>query len=56
VRSPTPPAGSGGGLPVTGARSALVGGTGLAVLVLGGVLFVVGRRRRVVVVAPEERS
>jgi len=43
----TPPAtGAGGGLPVTGANGALIGGAGLALLVLGGLAFLFTRRRR----------
>jgi hypothetical protein len=46
--------GGGGGLPVTGARAGLVGGVGAAVVVLGAVLFMVARRRRLVMVTPAE--
>jgi hypothetical protein len=46
--------GGGGGLPVTGARAGLVGGVGAAVVVLGAVLFLVARRRRLVMVTPAE--
>jgi LPXTG-motif cell wall-anchored protein len=42
------PGGQGGGLPTTGANVALIGGAGAAVLVLGAVLFLLTRRRRVV--------
>ncbi|HET8684618.1 MAG TPA: LPXTG cell wall anchor domain-containing protein, partial [Micromonosporaceae bacterium] len=49
-------AGSGGGLPITGAQAGLVGVVGLAVLAAGGVLFVMARRRRLVLVTPDERS
>ncbi|ASW53211.1 cell wall anchor protein [Plantactinospora sp. KBS50] len=49
--------GTGGGLPVTGAQVGLIGGVGAAVLALGGLLFVLSRRRKVVLVTPEdERS
>jgi hypothetical protein len=52
-----PAGGSGGGeeepgLPVTGPVAASVAGAGAAVLALGVVLFVVSRRRRVVLVTP----
>jgi LPXTG-motif cell wall-anchored protein len=43
--------GSGGGLPVTGASTALVGGIGGGVLVIGAALFFFARRRRIVVVS-----
>jgi len=43
--------GSGGGLPVTGAKAGVAAGVGAAVLALGAVLFVVARRRRIVTVA-----
>ena len=49
-------AGGGGGLPVTGAQAGLIGGIGLAVLVAGGVLMVLARRRRVVLVAPGDET
>lgn len=45
--------GQGGGLPVTGAPAVLIGGTGAAVLAVGTALFVVARRRRVVLAAPD---
>lgn len=45
-----------GGLPVTGARAGLIGGVGLAVVVLGGLLFAVARRRRVVLVVPQDET
>lgn len=44
----TAKAGGGGSLPITGARAGLIGGMGAAALVLGSVLFVLARRRRVV--------
>ncbi|HYN97220.1 MAG TPA: hypothetical protein VES42_25560 [Pilimelia sp.] len=40
--------GSGGGLPVTGAKAGLIGGVGAAALLAGGLLFLGARRRRVV--------
>jgi hypothetical protein len=48
--------GGGGGLPVTGARAGLIGGVGLGALVLGGVLLLLARRRRVVLVAPADET
>ncbi|MCZ7478378.1 MULTISPECIES: LPXTG cell wall anchor domain-containing protein [unclassified Micromonospora] len=41
-----PGGGEGGGLPVTGADTATVAGVGGALLLLGGVGYVIGRRRR----------
>jgi LPXTG-motif cell wall-anchored protein len=38
--------GDGGGLPVTGAQTATVAGIGGALLLLGGAVYVIGRRRR----------
>jgi hypothetical protein len=38
--------GGGGGLPVTGARTGLIGGVGAALVLLGTTLFLVARRRR----------
>jgi len=46
--------GGGGSLPITGVQAGLIGGAGLAAVVTGGVLFVVARRRRVVMVSPTE--
>jgi LPXTG-motif cell wall-anchored protein len=49
--------GEGGGeLPITGAKAGLFGGVGLAVLVAGAVLLVIARRRRVVLVAPQDET
>ena len=48
--------GAGGGLPVTGAKVGLIGGIGVAVLVAGGALFLVARRRRVVLVTPGDEK
>ncbi|MGC4792618.1 hypothetical protein ACLQ3H_00730 [Micromonospora saelicesensis] len=49
--------GSGGGLPVTGVQAGLIGGIGAAVLITGGVMVLVARRRRVVLVTPgDERT
>ncbi|WP_433389256.1 LPXTG cell wall anchor domain-containing protein [Micromonospora sp. KLBMP9576] len=48
---------NGGGLPVTGAQTGLVVGIGGAVLVAGAAMFMVARRRRVVLVTPgDEKS
>ncbi|MBO4205744.1 LPXTG cell wall anchor domain-containing protein [Micromonospora echinofusca] len=49
-------AGGGGPLPVTGAQAGLIGGIGLAVLAAGAVLFVLARRRRVVLVTPGDEK
>jgi hypothetical protein len=46
--------GSGGGLPITGTKVSVIGGTGTAVLVAGVALFLFARRRRVVLVTPAE--
>ncbi|MCZ7419859.1 MULTISPECIES: LPXTG cell wall anchor domain-containing protein [unclassified Micromonospora] len=46
--------GAGGGLPVTGAPAAALAGVGAAVLALGGVLFVLFRRRRVAFQTPRD--
>jgi hypothetical protein len=48
--------GDGGGLPVTGVQAGLIGGVGLGALLLGGVLFLLARRRRVVMVNPGDES
>jgi hypothetical protein len=40
--------GGGGGLPVTGPAATVIGGTGAAILVLGTILFLAARRRRIV--------
>ncbi|GAB3818182.1 hypothetical protein [Micromonospora zhanjiangensis] len=48
--------GSGGGLPVTGVQAGLIGGVGLGVLLVGGVLFLLARRRRVVLVTPDDEK
>jgi LPXTG-motif cell wall-anchored protein len=44
--APDAPGGEGGGLPVTGADTAIVTGIGGALLLLGGAGYVIGRRRR----------
>ena len=46
--------GEGGGLPITGSPVALIAGIGGAVVVLGFVLMVVFRRRRVVIETPRD--
>ncbi|MEU5727009.1 hypothetical protein ABZ783_35065 [Micromonospora sp. NPDC047738] len=46
--------GSGGGLPVTGVQAGLIGGIGAGVVALGAVLFLVTRRRRLVLTAPDD--
>ncbi|HYN95566.1 MAG TPA: LPXTG cell wall anchor domain-containing protein [Pilimelia sp.] len=57
VALPSSGGGGGDGLPVTGAKAGVIGGVGLAVLLLGGAFLVLSRRRRVVLVAPgDERS
>lgn len=49
--------GGGGGLPVTGAQAGLIGGIGAAVVLAGVVLFLIARRRKVVLVTPgDEKS
>ncbi|MEH1099093.1 cell wall anchor protein [Micromonospora sp. CPCC 205561] len=49
--------GGGGGLPVTGVQAGLIGGIGAAVLLAGGALLLVSRRRDVVLVTPgDEKS
>ncbi|MGC4756935.1 hypothetical protein [Micromonospora trifolii] len=48
--------GDGGGLPVTGAKAGLIGGIGAAVLLAGGLMFLVARRRRIVLVAPGDET
>jgi hypothetical protein len=57
VAAPVSGGGGGGGLPVTGVQAGLIGGIGGATLITGGVLFMVARRRRVVLVTPgDEKS
>ncbi len=46
--------GAGGGLPVTGVQVGLIVGLGVVVLGLGALLFVLSRRRRVVLVSPDD--
>lgn len=48
--------GEDGGLPVTGPVAASVAGAGAAVIAIGAVLFVVTRRRRVVLVTPGDEK
>ncbi|MEU6202284.1 hypothetical protein ABZ814_01645 [Micromonospora musae] len=45
-----------GGLPVTGPQARLIGGIGVSVLFAGVVLILVARRRRVVLVAPQDEQ
>ncbi|HWH00857.1 MAG TPA: hypothetical protein VNV66_16445 [Pilimelia sp.] len=55
--TPAPGAGGGAGeLPVTGAKAGLIGGAGAAVLVVGGVLLLSARQRRVVLVTPGDEK
>ncbi|MGW5556550.1 hypothetical protein ACWER9_04890 [Micromonospora sp. NPDC003944] len=46
--------GGDGGLPVTGPQAGLVGGVGLAALMVGGALVLAARRRRMILVTPED--
>jgi LPXTG-motif cell wall-anchored protein len=48
--------GVGGGLPVTGVQAGLIGGVGAGVVLLGGALFLLARRRRVVLVNPGDEK
>ncbi len=48
--------GGGGGLPVTGVQASLIGGVGAAVVLAGVAMFLVARRRRVVLVAPGDEK
>jgi hypothetical protein len=48
--------GEGGGLPVTGPVAASVAGAGAVIIAIGAVLFVVTRRRRVVLVTPADEK
>jgi hypothetical protein len=48
--------GQGGGLPVTGVQVGLISGVGGGVLAVGAVLFVLARRRRVVLVTPGDET
>ncbi|NJP31268.1 hypothetical protein [Micromonospora thermarum] len=48
--------GDGPGLPVTGPQAGLMGGIGVAVLLAGGVMFLVARRRRIVLVSPGDEK
>lgn len=45
--------GGDGGLPLTGPAAGVIGGVGLAVVLVGGALFFVARRRRIVTVTPD---
>ncbi|MFI5835834.1 hypothetical protein ACIA5A_19400 [Micromonospora sp. NPDC051300] len=46
--------GGDGGLPVTGPQAGLIGGIGVTALAAGAVLFLAARRRRMVLVTPED--
>ncbi|MEV0732029.1 cell wall anchor protein [Polymorphospora sp. NPDC050346] len=48
--------GGGGGLPVTGVQAGLLSGIGLAVVAAGGAMFLISRRRRVVLVTPGDEK
>ncbi|MEV6812015.1 hypothetical protein [Micromonospora sp. NPDC051296] len=48
--------GGGGGLPVTGVQAGLIGGVGAGVVLAGVAMFLVARRRRVVLVAPGDEK
>lgn len=48
--------GNGGGLPVTGTQVGLISGVGGGVLAIGLALFVISRRRRVVLVTPDDEK
>ncbi|MCG5470163.1 LPXTG cell wall anchor domain-containing protein [Micromonospora sp. LAH09] len=55
--SPVAGGGGGGGLPVTGVQVGVIGGIGAVILLVGGALLVLSRRRKVVLVAPgDEKS
>ncbi|MGC5051130.1 hypothetical protein ACLQ2S_06735 [Micromonospora sp. DT48] len=56
VTAPNGGGGGGGGLPVTGAQAGLIGGIGAGVVLVGVAMFLVARRRRVVLVAPEDEK
>ncbi|MFE0588682.1 LPXTG cell wall anchor domain-containing protein [Micromonospora echinospora] len=62
VSPSVPPAAGGGngggdgGLPVTGVQAGLIGGVGGTVLLVGGALLVLSRRRRVVLVTPADEK
>jgi Domain of unknown function DUF11 len=43
-----------GGLPVTGVKAGVIGGVGLAGVVVGVLLYVSARRRRIVLVTPDD--
>lgn len=48
--------GTGGSLPVTGAQTGMIAAAGLVVLALGGLLYILARRRRVILVADPDQS
>ncbi|GGM32567.1 hypothetical protein GCM10011608_16400 [Micromonospora sonchi] len=56
VSAPSDGGGGGGGLPVTGVQAGLIGAVGVGVVLAGVAMFLVARRRRVVVVAPTDEK
>ncbi|MEU5549119.1 LPXTG cell wall anchor domain-containing protein [Micromonospora sp. NPDC047793] len=48
--------GGGGGLPVTGVQAGVIGAVGAGVVLAGAAMFLVSRRRRVVLVAPGDEK
>jgi hypothetical protein len=48
------PAGAGDSLPITGAKTALVGGAGAAAVALGVLFYLLARRRTIIMVTPDE--
>ncbi|GIJ26534.1 hypothetical protein Vqi01_16960 [Micromonospora qiuiae] len=56
VSAPSDGGGGGGGLPVTGVQAGLIGAVGAGVVLAGVAMFLVARRRRVVVVAPADEK
>ncbi|WP_341718560.1 LPXTG cell wall anchor domain-containing protein [Micromonospora sp. FIMYZ51] len=48
--------GGGGGLPVTGVQAGLIGAVGAGVVLAGAAMFLVARRRRVVMVTPGDEK
>jgi hypothetical protein len=43
-----------GGLPITGVKVSVIAGTGVAVLLVGALLFLLARRRRIELVTPSD--
>ncbi len=56
VSAPSDGGGGGGGLPVTGPQAGLIGAVGVGVVLAGVAVFLVARRRRVVLVAPADEK